>query len=155
MKCGGVLYWTVFMYFWPLYEGATQYRCCQNRRKISGDRNAQKAFHSKAAGQVGRGGLGGDFKNIIALLPWTLLPLICVSVFVYLCILLLGQFKKIIHLYLRIFCCLSFDFVLLYYNNHILNKLTSSVDAILISEIWWNYPLIDWLTHPPTDQGRC
>ena len=59
------------MYFRRLYEGATQYGWCQNRRKIGGDRNArpaQKAFQGR---QVGRRGIMGDFKNIIASLKNT------------------------------------------------------------------------------------
>ena len=55
-----------FMYFWPLYEGATQYGWCQNRRKIGGDRNArpgQKAFHR----QVGRAGDYGGFQKYYCL----------------------------------------------------------------------------------------
>ena len=72
-----------FMYFWPLYEGATQYGCCQNRRKIRGDRNArpaQKAFHRQA--DRWGGGLGGISKILLPLRR-RFLPL-CICVFVHL-----------------------------------------------------------------------
>ena len=70
-----------FMYFWPLYEGATQYGCCQNRRKIRGDRNArpaQKAFHSQA--DRWGGGLGGISK---ILLPFVEDSCLCACICVF------------------------------------------------------------------------